>query len=781
MKELLNTGVSLNLEYCAEIDGLIGCIKNYSVAVRENNETGSYGILLWVKKGEFDAITTVRDYLADRVTSDPETVKNFRVQERGVAVALRKIEDPYKNARTIKHFLADLTGILSVNFYRSCCHKCGKTEELGIYLDNGVPSQYCSVCGEGKEILKVIPEVNGAEAPSVDESIKKEEIAEPVSLSAEAETAETAETADTAETAVVEETAETAEDTEAETVQYKEKTEEMPAVDVPVKSEEKRDDISVLIAAGDYSKPPENFKPAAEIPAQKETHDDINVLLAAGDYSKPPEMPKPAVDASAQGTETYEDINKLLAEKDYSKPVEEQMPAVEIPAQSEESNDDINELLAAEGDSVAEEEMPAVEIPAQSEEPDEEVNALLATEKDSVTEEQMPAVEVPAQSEEPDEEVNALLATEEDSAVEEQMPAVEAPENTDISSLMMGGEEEKKDEYVPPRSELFERMEREYLEEQKNASRVEEDNDYSEFMVTPLDYTGTKDDEIKVVETNNEAVGHSDEVAVTEIRDDSNDGEDIDVTEIESTVNKPTETTGHEQLTALETPLDEDGNVPLMNPNSESDDNIPSPVDGPDAIRPSVSTKPMPRVVEVDEPREIPPGYAEPISNPREEIQKINEQPRPYTAPAYVAPINWGTPKSNPVMGIIGALVFAAIAVAAWVFIARIEYISFLGSIVLVAGVYGGYRLASGSIGKTGKVICTVLSVLFSVAGYLAALVINVQINIHEIFGYNISFLNAIEWAAKEYCGNIFVLIYGAASLLIAVIAAIITNTKIAK
>lgn len=743
MKELLNTGVSLNLEYCAEIDGLIGCIKNYSVAVRENNETGSYGLLLWVKKGEFDAITTVRDYLADRVTSDPDTVKNFRVQERGVAVALRKIEDPYKNARTIKHFLADLTGILSVNFYRSCCHKCGKTEELGIYLDNGVLSQYCSVCGEGKEILKVIPEVNGAEAPSVDESIKKEEIAEPVSLSAEAETAEAA------ETAVVEETAETAEATEAETAQDEEKAEEMPAVDVPVKSEEKRDDISVLIAAGDYSKPPENFKPAAEITAQKETHDDINVLLAAGDYSKPPEMPKPAVDASAQGAETYEDINKLLAEKDYSKPVEEQMPAVEIPAQSEESNDDINELLAAEGDSVAEEEMPAVEIPAQSEEPDEEVNAL--------------------------------LATEEDSAAEEQMPVVEAPENTDISSLMMDGEEEKKDEYVPPRSELFERMEREYLEEQKNASGVEEDNDYSEFMVTPLDLSGTKEDELKVVETNNEVIGHNAEIAVTELRDDSNDGEDIDVTEIESTINKPTETTGHEQLTALETPLDEDGNVPLMNPNSESDDNRPSPVDGPDAIRPSVSTKPMPRVVEVDEPREIPPGYAEPISNPREEIQKINEQPRPYTAPAYVAPINWGTPKSNPVMGIIGALVFVAVAIAAWVFIARIEYISFLGSILLVAGVYGGYRLAGGSIDKTGKVICTVLSVLFSVAGYLAALIINVQINVHEIFGYNISFLNAIEWAAKEYCGNIFVLIYGAASLLIAVIAAIITNTKIAK
>ena len=59
MKELLNTGVSLSLEYCPEIDGLIGRIKNYSVAVRENNETGSYGVLLWVKEGDYSAVTSV--------------------------------------------------------------------------------------------------------------------------------------------------------------------------------------------------------------------------------------------------------------------------------------------------------------------------------------------------------------------------------------------------------------------------------------------------------------------------------------------------------------------------------------------------------------------------------------------------------------------------------------------------------------------------------------------------------------------------------------------------
>ena len=646
MKELLNTGVSIGLEYCSDIDGLVGRIKDYSVAVRENNETGSYGILLWVKKGEFNAITSVNDYLADRVNSDSDTVKNFRVQERGVAVALKKTDDPFKNANTIKRFLIDLTNILSVNFYKSCCHKCGKTENLGIYLDKGVPSQYCSDCGAGKDLLKDFPDINAKDTLSFEALMPKPEtIAAVESVLDEDETKEAVE-----EEIVKTEAAEEAPESEA--AEKAEEAEEMPEVE----------------------------------------------LLPVGEKAK--EAPE------AEIAEAEEEAN------------EEEMPGVVIPSSDNESEDDISDLLTES-------------------------------------------------------------KTDYDGSYDTEVKKEEIPDNTDISALMMGSEDGKNEEYVPPKSELFERIEREYLEEQKNAQKAEEQNDFSGFMVTPLDNKGTKEDYVTVTETNEGPIGHNDNIAVTELRDDSNDGEDIDVTEIESTINKPTETTGHEQLTALETPLDENGNVPLINPNSESDDNKPSPADGPHAVLPAVSNKPMPRVVENDEPREIPPGYSGSESDPRAEVQKLPEQPRPYDAPAYVAPINWGIPSSNPVMGIIGALAFAVIGVLVWSLIGRLGRISYIGSIALVASIFGGYRLAGGSIDTKGKVICTVLSLLLTFISFWVVIVLNTQAQIHDLFGFNISFFNAIEWAVKAYSENHFVIFDLVISMVFTVVAVVFTNKKI--
>lgn len=607
MKELLNTGVSLSLEYCPEIDGLIGRIKNYSVAVRENNETGSYGVLLWVKEGDYSAVTSVSDYLADRVNSDSDMVKNFRVQERGVAVALRKTDDPYTNVNTIKRFIIDITGILSVNFYKSCCYRCAGTENLGIYLDNGVPTQYCSACSAGKKLLKDFPETKAAEALSF-----------------------------------------------------------------------------------------EALMPNAETIAAVE---------------------------SVLGNGKSEDFGGLLFEiktDNTSFPEAEPLKttAPESAAAENKADDDIAELLTE-------------------------------------------------------------MKTDYDGSYDTEIKREDIPDNTDISGLMMGVAEEKKAEYVPPRSELFEKIEREYREEQKNAPKIEEKDDLSGFMVTPLDFAGSKEDEIKVVENSDGPIGHNDKIAVTEIRDDSNDGEDIDVTEIESTISKPTVTTGHEQLTALETPLDENGNVPLMNPNAESNDNKPSPVDGPDAILPAVSNKPMPKAEEVSKIAAPPPGYAQMESDPRAEVQRLPEPPRPYDAPAYVAPIDWGIPDSNPLLGILGALVLAVFGVLIWSFIGRLGYISYIGSIALVASIYGGYRLAGGSMDTKGKVICTVLSLLLTFVSSWIVIVLNTQAQIHDIFGYNISFFNAIPWAVEAFSNNIFGIFELLISMVFTVAAVIVTNKKI--
>ena len=153
MKELLETGVNIGLSYDKRLDGLIGQIKGYSVVVKENNQTGSYGCLLWVRKGDYAAIKSAEDYLAEQVTSNPDLVKNFRVAERGIAAALVKTSDSFRNITNIKRFLYDLTSFLSLNFYVSCCYDCGKTAELGIYSADGVPVQCCGACGEKYEFI----------------------------------------------------------------------------------------------------------------------------------------------------------------------------------------------------------------------------------------------------------------------------------------------------------------------------------------------------------------------------------------------------------------------------------------------------------------------------------------------------------------------------------------------------------------------------------------------------------------------------------------------------
>lgn len=564
MKELLETGVSLDLEYCPEIDGLVGRIKGFAVAVRENNETRSYGCLLWAKEGDYNAVTTATEYLAERVTADPETVKNFKVQGRGIAVALGKTDDAYKNVNIIKRFLIDLTNTLSVNFYKSCCYDCGKTTDLGIYHVNGVPAQYCKSCSVGKTLLKDFP------------------------------------------------------DTKAE----------------------------------------------------------------SGGISFDSLMP----DAGA-----LEAAEKALRESA----------------------------------------------------PDVEISDLLTEVK-----------------------------TDYSGAYDTEVKKEEIDDSVDVSGLMMVAEPEKP-EYVPPKSELFERIEREYLEEQKNAPKAEEKDDFSSFMVTPIDENGNKGEALTVTEHNEGPVGHNASVAVTEYADDSNIGEDIDVTEIESTVSKPTVTTGHEQLTAIPTPLDENGRVPLMNPNSVSADNRPSPVNGPDAVTPSEYLKPLPKAEQVT--NATPPGYMSSEDDPRAE-----PAPRPYDAPAYVAPINWGIPDSNPVLGIIGALTFAVLGVFVWALIGRLGYISYIGSLALVASVYGGYRLAGGSIDTKGKVICTVLSLLLTFISFWVVLVVGTQMDMASMFGYNMSFFSAIEWAVFLVGDNKFIWFDLVISMAFTIAAAVFVNKRFA-
>lgn len=610
MKELLETGVNIGLSYDKRLDGLIGQIKGYSVVVKENNQTGSYGCLLWVRKGDYAAIKSAEDYLAEQVTSNPDLVKNFRVTERGIAAALVKTSDSYKNITNIKRFLYDLASFLSLNFYVSCCYDCGKTAQLGIYSAEGVPVQCCGACGEKYEFIFRLEE----------------------------------------------------------------------------------DDDSLF--------------PAAE--PKKEENISFDNLLADG---KEEEQPEPAAQKASEKL-TKEEESELFF-KEIPAPKAEPAPKREEVKANEDKTDISGLMFAA---SEAKKPEPVVQHRAAEKLTAEEESELFLT-------------EIPGEAAEP--------------APKEEVK--ESEDKTDISALMFGASEEKKLE--PPKSEIFEQAQREFeLQKQKEAQEKQsaqgkEEFSLKELMVSDIREENNGGEDLTIPGDDPEdKVGHSEEIAVTEIYDDSNEGEDIDVTEIESTVSKPTVTTGHQQLTAKETPLDKDGNVPLMNPNAVDKSNIPSAVDGPDAVMPSAYTKPMPTAEHSATP---PPGYATATDDPRAEPAPAAKA-NPYTYQG--ASFTYLPPESNAVTGILGAFVLAVLGVAVWVIIAQMGFLSYIGSLAIIGAVFGGYRLAGGSMDKKGIAISAVISVVMNVLGFGITLVIEVQKVIHDCFGYSISFLDAIDW-----------------------------------
>ena len=153
MKELLNIGVSIELEYEESTDALIGQIKGYTVVVKENLSTGSYGCFFWAKEGDFAAITDMTEYLTDKQKLEPELIKKFRVTELGAAVALNRVDDAFVNVNMLKKFAYDFVTNLSINFFKNCCCECGGTGKLALYDINGTPAQACSECGKKYKLV----------------------------------------------------------------------------------------------------------------------------------------------------------------------------------------------------------------------------------------------------------------------------------------------------------------------------------------------------------------------------------------------------------------------------------------------------------------------------------------------------------------------------------------------------------------------------------------------------------------------------------------------------
>ncbi|MBO5265772.1 MAG: hypothetical protein J6B08_00590 [Ruminiclostridium sp.] len=661
MKELLSTGVNIGLEYHAETDALIGSIKGYAVAVKENLQTGSYGCLFWLRAGDYTAVTSAEEFLVERQKTNPEYIKKFRVAEQGVAVALNRVNDDFANVNNLKRFIYDFTASLSVNYYKNCCCECGKTENLAIYSADGVIAQACSECGAKYKFLMNLP----------DTSV-------PARMPMPA-----------FNTVANEKPAESFIPTETNTVKAE------PAFTEKINEEVKAEPVFA-----------ETIK---EEPVKSEIDEFI------------------LTEQEVKGQDSVPEFKEIVNE-----------------APAEDKNEALQELMFDASEAVIEEETPAAVNDVSAEAMEE----LMFTE----------IKQEPVSEPEP-----------------EPAPAVkyEDKDLADEFAQLLAGTEEKESER--PRSKLFEEAEREFAEEkarlEAEAKLHNPEDAIDNLLIDENGNMSVKENEAE------EDDGSSD---VTEFRDDSNDGDDFDIEEIESTVEMPTVTTGHPQLEAEETPLEEDGTVPLINPNSHREERHVSPVDGPDAVQPLEFSQVITNESLSEESRPItPPGYADASRMSREGADFRNEVPQTN----YVSYSSLGfSDSSNAFMGIIGALTLGLIGLVVWVLIANyLDTISYFGSLAIVVTVFGGYALAGRTLDKKGVVISFLISILMTIAGVVAVSVFEIQGGLEETFHATTSFFEAFEWFKyslnDELAKRTFLINLGV-SLLITVITGLVSAAR---
>ncbi len=162
MKELLETGVFPDLGYDETCDVLAGSIEGLNVVIKENNETKSYGCLMWVENESDPEDGELDSYLSAQVAEKPHIIKHYIANGRGAALALVKYNDAHRNARNIKEFITGIAADLGNRGYVNCCYACGNTEGLGIYDNGSAVAQYCMSCRAGRLIKTDDPAVEAA-------------------------------------------------------------------------------------------------------------------------------------------------------------------------------------------------------------------------------------------------------------------------------------------------------------------------------------------------------------------------------------------------------------------------------------------------------------------------------------------------------------------------------------------------------------------------------------------------------------------------------------------
>lgn len=410
----------------------------------------------------------------------------------------------------------------------------------------------------------------------------------------------------------------------------------------------------------------------------------------------------------------------------YAEELRQRSEQAEIQQKSEKTeNDDLSALLSEIKPEKPIAEPISEEIPKNEKKDELALSELMFNENDVPKEEEKPA-------EPKNVSIDSLLFTE----VAEQKPTEDTPREYDctplserldneMGALLAGTVQEKKPE--PPKSKIFEEAEREFAEEQAKLHK----NEPEKFDINDLLLNESGEIELKEIEPEVD-----DGTVVTEVHDDSNDGEDIDVEELVSQVNAPTVTTGHPQLSAEETPLEKDGSVPLVNPTANREERMVSPANGPDAVTPLESKFAQPITAENTQTGEksFAPGFADSTN--------MIDRDAPVNFGASVAPYdpnsNYSSyvrvsgavfkSNSNAVTGIIGALVGGMLGTAVWIALGTwLNVISGWFGIILTAAVFGGYHLLGREMDKKGIIISAVTTIIFTIISVLGMAVVDVQ------------------------------------------------------
>ena len=312
-----------------------------------------------------------------------------------------------------------------------------------------------------------------------------------------------------------------------------------------------------------------------------------------------------------------------------------------------------------------------------------------------------------------------------------------------------------------------------------------------ETEVTELTAAGVgSGEDLTVKMQEDDDVGEDGTVEVTELYDDSNEGEDIEIQELDSDFNRPTETKGGE-IKASETPLEADGSVPMVNPQSDFADTKPSSVRDRNAVRAfaygsyenaNTAEEPVrfdgrPKGFQTSDPRMgdemgsvsrdysrqqaaqfAPNAKKQPMSE-----QRVVSKGRRSGGKTVTYSGNTSYGDSNVVVGIIAALLFGVIGCAIW---CGVGYVMQLMTTVddeiklIVTAVFGflptlfvfvGYRIGGDCLDKKGTIISIVMTVILDGVGAFAVYITGEMQRTSSELGYNLPFDKLMDNVVQSF------------------------------